>query len=694
MLTLEAAKRALKQGEHDRWMWAVPVLLALFVNLNVLANGFGLDDEQIIPNLRLPGQSWNQFLADQIVAPSLKESAVYFRPVVSLSYLLDYALWGYNPFGYHLSIWIAHILNTALVFFLTRGLMRNIGPPRGAVPTDAARLASHAFLPLIASSLFAVHPIHAEAVAWIAGRNDVFCAFFMLLSMVLYIRFRRTGGWLSFGSSMAAFLLALLTKEMAVGLILLFVIYDSLSRSNSGSRWNALGWPTLLLILGVYFWMRTTNITHPAGGISSASGLFSFEAVLGMIATFGFYLKLILFPYPHQPFIDALTFSPLFLKFAVLTFVLLLSVAIWTFIRRAVLLSIGLCWFSILIAPAVLVAVMGLALTPVAERYVYAPSVGVFIVGAWLMMQVPGRLAVVMGRHRVKVWMTASLIVIAIVAFLGKESWSRNAVWRSPVTFWEAALAGSPAAGVPHLGLGAHYALRGRDAEAEHLYQQAVSIGQNGGSEGRNIQASGFLYLAELYSGQGKQTEAETLYLDAIKIWQSNPESNPHNMAIALHNLALHYSTQKRYGEAEPLYHAAIAIMEKSLGPGNPEVATGLRNLAVLYRNQGRYTEAEMFFQRSLEIRKKALGSDHPAIASSLLDLADLYRDQARFTEAEPLYQQSLDIWEKALGREHLFVAESLGSYADLLRKMKRDAEAEKIEARAKAIREKQVRKD
>jgi hypothetical protein len=287
-----------------RGLWLGPVLLALLVNVNVLQNGFGWDDESGIPNLRIPddvGQIVSLFLPH----PTGKQDVPYFRPVAEISYLFDYALWRDNPFGFHLSVLLGHLLNTALVFFLARGLQRAqcIAPLR----TLNSQLPNFNLLPLLAASLFAVHPVHAEAVAWIAGRNDVFCAVFLLLSVLLYLRFHRTGSGWTYGFSMLSFFLALLTKETAIGLILLFPLYEFLAATGpaeSRMKRMAARWILPLGILGLYLWMRAGGITNTYGGafspeLSPVSGLWV------AIRAYAYYFTMVLFPYPHRPFVAA-----------------------------------------------------------------------------------------------------------------------------------------------------------------------------------------------------------------------------------------------------------------------------------------------------------------------------------------------------------------------------------------------------
>ena len=155
-------------------VWLIPFLLALTVNLNVLQNGLGWDDEIIVLGLAKP-ESWTDLVLPSMASPS-KANSSYYRPLVNLSYQLDFLIWGRSPFGFHLSVLLAHLLNTVLVYFFTLRLLKN-GPTHRSAPTNLGgppesgpdELCPHIFVPLVAASLFAVHPVHVEAVAWIAG---------------------------------------------------------------------------------------------------------------------------------------------------------------------------------------------------------------------------------------------------------------------------------------------------------------------------------------------------------------------------------------------------------------------------------------------------------------------------------------------------------------------------------------------
>ena len=244
-----------------RWAPLLPLLLAFSFNFNVLGNDFGWDDESIILSIQSPDHWSDLFLPRSSGTASFDTTSSYFRPLIAVSYLIDHWVWGKTPSGFHLSVWLAHLLNTALVFFLAKALMERKPEAKAEVKEDEdkverKRISAYflnlnlSLIPLLASALFAVHPIHAEAVAWIAGRNDVFCTTFLLTSFLFYIRFHRTQNWATYGLSMACFLLALLTKEIAVGMALVFAVYEYLSSEDRSTKlWLKIGIRSLFQII-------------------------------------------------------------------------------------------------------------------------------------------------------------------------------------------------------------------------------------------------------------------------------------------------------------------------------------------------------------------------------------------------------------------------------------------------------------
>jgi len=686
-------------------LWLVPLLLALLANFNVLKNGFGWDDELLIQTPRAPAHFWAALFPDSTDGSAAKLNSPYYRPLVDFSYRLDGALWGSRPFGFHLSVLAAHLLNTLMVFFLARAL------------AGGDRVQPFNYSPLLAASLFAVHPVHAEAVAWIAGRNDVFCATFMLASILLYIRFHRTGRALFFGLSMLAYALALFTKETAAGLFLLFPLFEfltdpappvnaarsprKLARNFSttpepevpGSRWRRFGIRTLppLLILGLYGWLRNHRIEFHYDSASQPTMLSHLAGSKwsDALGAFGLYAKLLVFPYPHRPFIATIPASfPVLISAALLGGVLLAAL-VWAIVRRETAVTLGFAWLVVTLLPALFIALFGFAATPAAERYLYSPSAGFMIGMAGLLTILLNRFPAASVRLQSKRWLAVGLLVIPVIGLWGWTCWNRNTVWRNSLSFWQAAVSSSPTVGYPYRQLGREYAQLKQSAEVERLYKQAVNIDEASPLPAYQGTAKSLQVLAEFYFSHRRYSEAEPLFKRALAIREIALRPDHPDLANSLDSLGVLYQAQGRYSEAEPIFQRSLSIREKAAGPEHPFVAAGLSSLAGLYYVQHRYAEAEPLYRRALKIREKALDPDSPDVAASLNNLATLYYAQGRYSEAEPFYRRSVDIRKKSIGPDHPFVAVALNNLAGLYTVEGKYAEAEPLYLQAIAIDEK-----
>ena len=735
-----------------RWVPLLPLLLAFSFNFNVLGNDFGWDDESVILNISSPEHWSDLFLPQPPRAVSFDTTSSYYRPLIAVSYLIDHKLWGKTPSGFHLSVWLAHLLNTVLVFFLAKALVRTQVKAEGKnkVETEAEgkRSADHflnlnlslILIPLFASSLFAVHPIHAEAVAWIAGRNDVFCTTFLLTSFLFYIRFHQTQNWAVYGLSMACFLLALLTKEIAVGLILVFIIYEYLSDDKKLTRILnriAIRSAVPLAILGAYIWVRNLKLARPYGE-STLQGLVSHSSgseLSEMVVATGMYLQMMLFPFPHHPFIATLPESSQAILGSVLLSVLIMGLWVWALVYRKVTLGMALAWMFILLGPAILVSVLDVAVTPAAERYTYAPTVGFVIALSWVILKGIERLHGVAGRRKGLMRLATGFIGIVLVIGLGSTSWGRNTVWLNKASFWKLAMASVPDAGLPHRQVGTLYGRIRNYSMAEKHYRLSILKDEAAfGPEYSDLSKS-FYALAVLYVKQGRFDEAEPLYQRSLVIEESAVGPNHPGLAVILHRLAELYQSQNRYAEAEPLYRRSLAIREGAFGLNHRNVAECLQSIGEIKDALGEYDLAESFYRRSLAIRERVLGMDHKSAAHSLSRLAELLHQQGRYAKAELFYQRALVIqegfaWtgnpyearthfklgelyhaqsqfgkaethyrksttmrEKTFGPEHPVLVKNLERHAALLRKMDREAEAVEMDRRARNIREGKIQR-
>ena len=160
-----------------------------------------------------------------------------WHPLAMLSHAIDYRLFGLNPWGHHLTSIIIHALNTFLLFILVHTLYLRA---RVGVNADASRALYALITALTASLLFGTHPIHVESVAWMSERKDVLFGFFYLFSVILYLgSTKRESSWKAYyAAAFFSFLLALLSKPMAVSLpvVLLIIDYFPLQRLDAPGR--------------------------------------------------------------------------------------------------------------------------------------------------------------------------------------------------------------------------------------------------------------------------------------------------------------------------------------------------------------------------------------------------------------------------------------------------------------------------
>jgi hypothetical protein len=181
-----------------------------------------------------------------------------YRPLVSFSLAADFALWNINPVGYHATNLLMFGGCIALVSLIANELC-------GVFEIGNAR-----WVAVATAFLFAAYPLHTEAVGWIIGRVDVLCGLFLFASTYCYLLQRRTGRRGFLVGSVATFILAMMTKEMAVTLPLILTLLEWLAPTPpSGGRIGLrLSRPVLWMwgTLAVFAIWRTAILGTVVGG--------------------------------------------------------------------------------------------------------------------------------------------------------------------------------------------------------------------------------------------------------------------------------------------------------------------------------------------------------------------------------------------------------------------------------------------
>jgi len=207
---------------------AIALLYAPALSAYFISDDFGTVAFLFFNRLNLDQVAW--FLLQS------NDGGIYFRPLGQLFYLTDWWIWGIDSFGYHLTNVVFHALNCILVYALAR------------------RVSANQRIGLVAAILFAVMAVHSEAVAWVGARYDVICAFFFLASVLFFVLFRQCGTRRFYLVSLVMFLLALVSKEIAVTLPVVLLAYDLI--------FNFVAWNRVPLLLKrhVPYWVALASV--------------------------------------------------------------------------------------------------------------------------------------------------------------------------------------------------------------------------------------------------------------------------------------------------------------------------------------------------------------------------------------------------------------------------------------------------
>jgi hypothetical protein len=358
------------------------------------------------------------------------------RPLVNLSYAVDHAFWGLNPLGFHLTNVLLHALSVVLVFVLLRHLVQDCRVHgRGTWQLDAgpARL-----IPLIVAALFAVHPMMTESVGYVSGRSDVLSGTFFLLAVLLMRRGLVSGRVRWVALSLVPFILAVASKEVAIMFPFVVLAYAHLILRPSGPesrRWLLrLHLPLIgaAVLVGAARVVLLLAVEHPFS--SQSLGLMLGYLRLQCVAVW-MYVRLLVWPW-HQSI--AHNVSGL-VSLSALGAIALLATCVLAYRARAraPLISFGIAWFLLLLAPSSSVVPLQ---HPVAEHRVYLASIGLFLIAATLFARL------VQGLRGRPVGLLVGLSAAGLVALGGLAflTVSRTVVWADPVALWREAATTAP----------------------------------------------------------------------------------------------------------------------------------------------------------------------------------------------------------------------------------------------------------
>ena len=530
--------------------------IALVAYLPALSNAFSYDDRTVISDA-------SYLLSHLSLAPKLLSSDYFalsgestYRPVVTLTYMIDRTLGGGAPWAFHLDSVIWHVAAVGLVFALLLRLRA------GSLPAGAIALQ------------FAVHPALTEAVDNVSFREDVLSTALGLAALLLFVRAKERPGTSRYLLAVATLLLAQLAKESAVVFVVLIPITlwflappepsrqrvrTFLHTNRAALTGTGAAGLVFLILRFVVFPSRDAYGSH-------AGGSFWTGAATGVLAI-GHYVRLLLVPSPLcadyrgviAP-VSSMLDGRLWLASAAIVAIVGLA---WLARRAAPLVTWGVVTFLIGLAP---VANLVPIPQPVAERYLYLPYIG----GVTALVMGVASLRRAVGR-RLPDW-TPLLAVVLAASVLVSLTWRRHSVWKDNERLWTATLADHPGAYGAMQGLAVVRLDQDRFDEAEALLQRALESPTIDPS-----QRAGMLdELGITYGSAGKLEQAVPFFIESLHLGET--AKSQYNLGVALVGLG-----RTQDGEL----HLRRSI---ELNPYYPKPYPVLIELA---RRRGDVTEAE-----------------------------------------------------------------------------------------------------
>lgn len=418
-----------------------------------------------------------------------------YHPVTMLSLMLDHQVFGGRPGGYHFTNIMLHAGSAILLFLALRRMTGSLWPAA------------------LAAALFAIHPLRAESVAWIAERKDVLSGFFFMLTLLAYAwHVEKPPARGRYAAVCVAAALALFAKPTTITLpfVLLLLDYWPLRRQESWTQLVIEKIPLLLLAAAA----GATTAWAAAQFIAPTSHLSMLDRVGYALISYTIYLRQMFWPtglavlYPaslHGPspgvvFLAAVVVAGLF-------------IAAWTLRRAQPWLLTGWLWYLGVLAP--MVGLVRVGAFAHADRYTYLAQIGLYGAVAWQLQQwFAGK----------KVF-ALSLLLFTAVLTLAVCAWKQTAYWHDSVALWTRAIACTTDNPIAENNLGNALLQQNRLGEAAPHLQRAITL--------RSNYAEAHYNLGNVLGRAGRLDDAIAEYNGALRFKPVYAEAE-NNLATAL----------------------------------------------------------------------------------------------------------------------------------------------------------------
>ncbi len=638
-------------------------LLGLGIYFNSLQNGFHYDDGHHIvrnPYIQSPGNI-PFFFTEHRMFSALSGVFLHYRPLVMVSYALNYYFGKLDPAGYHLVNLALHTGSAYLLFLIIGLIMRGL---KGQFLSS-----------ITAGLLFLTTPFNSEVVNYVTARSSVMCSFFTLLSFYCWVRYREGGGRgeklevrsekievrsktlgegfsnflpltsIFYLASFLAFLLAMMTKEVAIMLPVMFLLYD-IYFNGIFARFDyrvirpylPFGIAGVFIGFGIRFLFFKSSSLYSALSMekkSSDGSDFISNVIIGVK---------VLAKYTYSTFVPVqlsvwhkIEESPdIFFIISLILIAALLASAVILWRRSGHLgkrVSFFISWFFVMLLPMIAVSLTA----PYQENRGHIAAAG--LMGAFVM-----GLAALM--ERVGAGRSLKGVIYAIVSVLivtySAGTVMRNGVWLNDLTLWADAGSKYPDSTDVKAALGFAYQSSGNLEAAESEFLEILKMDPQ--------DSKAYAHLGIIYYIRQEQDKSLDFFLKAKQTDPFDPTVNVYLskiykekgdmrsaakhlltlIAISPHNIATYQELAEAYigmGEAEKFHGMMLQAIAE-----DPDNAGAYRGLGLVSLHRGDLISAQRAFEKVL--------SYMPINQDVLLDLGYLYSRQGMFASAEDMFRR------------------------------------------------------
>lgn len=514
-------------------------------------NNLILENQYFLSNI---ANIYNSFFID--VFNSVNTSAFYYRPLLTISFILDYQIGGLSPIIYHFTNLIIHITSACLVFiFLTK--------------LNYKKTISFLF-----SLIFLIHPVLTQAVSWVPGRNDSLLALFVLSSFIFFKKYLDDEKTKNLILSLIFFALGIFTKESGLFLLFIFFIYllfiyrdfKKLKKFDFNKYYFLIGLTAISFVWAImrHFVIKNTPQAPLIDMIKSV--YLNIPAVLQ-------YIGKIFLPFNLSvlPIIQDTVFI-----YGIISLLFLIVLIFFTKNRRWGYILFGIGWFFVFLLPS-FIRPNPLLPADFIQHRLYVPIIGIFII--LLETDLFKKINFKKKNHLIIIFIL--LCIFTVINVINNKSFSNR------FSFWENATKNSPDYPLAHRNLGAMQYLNGDFDNAEIEFKKALELNPKEKMAHNN--------LGLIYASQNKLASAEDEYKKELEI-------NP-NYDNTYYNLGLLYFKEGKYKQAEDSWQTTLMI--------NPNYTDAIKSLALYYYRQNDYNQllpyANELYKRGYELPPEIL---------------------------------------------------------------------------------------